>query len=196
MLRWTLASHGARAARSGAPVLTGIPIKTGQHGGCRLRFAPDGILNVGTGDAITGPAPQSLWSLGGKTLRVSTDGTAPANNPFDATGGNARFVWTYGHRNVQGLALRPGTTQLWSAEHGPDIDDEVNLLVRGGNYGWDPQNGAAQYDQSVPMTDTVAFPSAIGPAGARAARPSPRAARPSWSARPGVAGRARSRSPS
>ena len=161
VLRWTLAANGASAARSGAPVLTGRPSTTGQHGGCRRRFGADGVLGVGTGDAITGPVPQSLASLGGKTLRVRTDGTPPADNPFVATGGNARFVWTSGHRNVQGLALRPGTTQLWSAEHGPDVDDEVNQLVRGGNYGWDPQDGAGRYDQSVPMTDTVAFPSAV-----------------------------------
>lgn len=161
VLRWQLSTDATSAARSGAPVLTGIPITTGQHGGCRLRFGADGVLNVGTGDAITGPVPQSLSSLGGKTLRVRTDGTPPADNPFIGTGGNARFVWTYGHRNVQGLALRPGTTQLWSAEHGPDVDDEVNYLVRGGNYGWDPQDGAGRYDQSVPMTDTAAFPSAV-----------------------------------
>lgn len=161
VLRWTLATDGKSAVRSGAPVLTGIPITTGQHGGCRLRFGADGVLAVGTGDAITGPVPQSLSSLGGKTLRVRTDGTPPGDNPFLASGGNARFVWTSGHRNVQGLALRPGTTQLWSAEHGPDVDDEVNQLVRGGNYGWDPQDGAGRYDQSVPMTDTVAFPSAV-----------------------------------
>jgi glucose/arabinose dehydrogenase len=161
VLRWQLSTDGTSAARSGAPVLTGIPITTGQHGGCRLRFGADGVLNVGTGDAITGPVPQSLSSLGGKTLRVRTDGTPPADNPFIGTGGNARFVWTTGHRNVQGLALRPGTTQMWSAEHGPDVDDEVNVLVRGGNYGWDPQDGAGRYDQSVPMTDTAAFPSAV-----------------------------------
>ena len=158
VIRWVLSADGTSAVRSGAPVVTGIPITTGQHGGCRLRFAPDGTLHVGTGDAITGTNPQDLSSLGGKTLRVRTDGTAPADNPFASRGGRAALVYTYGHRNVQGLALRPGTTQMWSAEHGPDRDDEVNALVRGGNYGWDPVPG---YNQAVPMTDTVKFPSAV-----------------------------------
>ena len=161
VLRWVLAADGTSATRSGSPVLTGIPITTGQHGGCRLRFAPDGTLHIGTGDAITGPVPQSLTSLGGKTLRVNPNGTAPTDNPFYSRGGNARFIYTYGHRNVQGLALRPGTSQLWSAEHGPDIDDEVNLLSRGGNYGWDPVGANNSYNQSVPMTNTVKYPAAI-----------------------------------
>jgi glucose/arabinose dehydrogenase len=161
VLRWVLAGDGTSATRSGAPVLTGIPITTGQHGGCRLRFAPDRTLHIGTGDAITGPAPQSLTSLGGKTLRVNPDGTPPTNNPFFGNGGNARFIYTYGHRNVQGLALRPGTSQMWSAEHGPDVDDEVNLLQRGGNYGWDPDGTNHSYNQSVPMTDKVKYPNAI-----------------------------------
>ena len=61
-------------------------------------------------------------------------------------------VWTLGHRNVQGLAVRPGSGQIFSVEHGPDRDDEVNLLQAGANYGWDP-DGAGSYDESVPMTD-------------------------------------------
>jgi glucose/arabinose dehydrogenase len=63
-------------------------------------------------------------------------------------------VWTYGHRNVQGLAVRPGTGQVYSVEHGPGRDDEVNLLKAGGNYGWDPDGDDGGYDESVPMTDT------------------------------------------
>ena len=63
-----------------------------------------------------------------------------------------REVWTLGHRNVQGLAVRPGSGQVFAVEHGPDRDDEVNLLQPGGNYGWDP-DGDGSYDESVPMTD-------------------------------------------
>jgi glucose/arabinose dehydrogenase len=158
VLRWRLSADNTAAARIGAPVVTGIPITTGQHAGCRLRFAPDGTLHIGTGDAITGTTPQDLSSLGGKTLRVRPDGSAPADNPFSAMGGNAAKVFTYGHRNVQGLAVRPGTSQVWSAEHGPDVDDEVNLLARGANYGWDPVPG---YNQNVQMTDLGKFPSAV-----------------------------------
>jgi glucose/arabinose dehydrogenase len=158
VVRWQLAADGTSATRSGAPVVTGIPITTGQHAGCRLRFAPDGTLHIGTGDAITGTNPQDLDSLGGKTLRVNPDGSVPATNPFAAAGGNRALVYTYGHRNVQGMALRPGTNQMWNVEHGPSVDDEVNLLSAGGNYGWDPVPG---YNQNVPMTDTTKYPNAI-----------------------------------
>ncbi|MFC7489716.1 MULTISPECIES: PQQ-dependent sugar dehydrogenase [unclassified Knoellia] len=158
VLRWVLAASGTSASRSGSPVVTGIPVTSGQHGGCRLRFAADRTLHVGTGDAIVGTSPQDLGSLGGKTLRVSSSGVVPSSNPFSSRGGNAAKVWTYGHRNVQGLALRPGTSEMWSAEHGPDVDDEVNRLVPGRNYGWDPVPG---YNQNVPMTDLAKFPSAV-----------------------------------
>ena len=85
------------------------------------------------------------------------NGAIPADNPFVARGGNARYVWNYGHRNIQGLAQRPGTNEMWSVEHGTDRDDEVNLVVRGANYGWDPIPG---YNEATPMTDRVKFPSA------------------------------------
>lgn len=158
VIRWTLSADARSASRVGAPVVAGLPISSGRHGGCRLRFGRDGRLHVGTGDAAVGTTPQNLSSLGGKTLRVNTDGTAPADNPFVARGGPAAYVWTYGHRNVQGLALRPGTSEMWSAEHGPSRDDEVNLLSRGRNYGWDPVPG---YNETVPMTDLAKFPQAV-----------------------------------
>ena len=156
VLRWRLTSD-TTAVSDGAPVVTGIPLSSGRHSGCRLRFGTDGYLYVGTGDAAIGTNPQNLASLGGKVLRVGWDGSIPADNPFVARGGNARYVFNYGHRNVQGLALRPGTNELWTAEHGTDRDDEVNVVVRGANYGWDPVPG---YDESTPMTDLTKFPSA------------------------------------
>lgn len=153
--RWRITPD--TSAVSEGTVLAGMPLTSGRHSGCRLRFGTDGKLYAGTGDAAVGTNPQNLNSLGGKVLRMNADGTAPTDNPFYGRGDNARFVWTYGHRNVQGLALRPGTGQLWSAEHGPDRDDEVNLIARGGNYGWNPVPG---YTESVPMTDLGEFPSA------------------------------------
>jgi glucose/arabinose dehydrogenase len=111
-----------------------------------------------TGDAAVGTHPQNKASLGGKILRVRWDGGIPADNPFVGLGGNARYVWNYGHRNIQGLAQRPGTDELWSVEHGSDRDDEVNLVVKGANYGWDPVPG---YNETRPMTDLVKFPDAI-----------------------------------
>ena len=76
-------------------MVTGLPISNGRHGGCRLRFATDGTLHIGTGDAAVGTNAQSLTSLGGKTLRVRADGTVPPDNPFAARGGRTALIWTY-----------------------------------------------------------------------------------------------------
>lgn len=132
--------------------LTGMPLGAeGIHSGCRLLTAPDGTLYVGTGDTFNATGPQSTDSLAGKTLHINPDGTP-------ATG--TSVIHTLGHRNVQGLAIQPGTGNVYSAEHGPDVDDEVNLLEPGGNYGWNPNVGGS-YDQNVPMTDTAEFPDAV-----------------------------------
>lgn len=154
--KWKLAADG-RSATKEQVLIKGIPINTGRHNGCRMRFRSAGMLYVGTGDAAQGANPQNLKSLGGKILRVRSDGSIPSSNPFYAKGGNARYVWSYGHRNVQGLAKRPGISELWSAEHGSDRDDEVNWVVKSSNYGWSPTPG---YDESKPMTDLKRFPKA------------------------------------
>ena len=150
VVRWGI-NEAFTAATQQANVITGIQIVTGRHGGCRLRFAGNGALFVGTGDSAVGVNPQSLTSPNGKTLRViaGTGAPWPGNPFFDAANQVKRTIYTYGHRNVQGLALRKGN-QMWSAEHGPDRDDEVNKLKAGSNYGWNPVPG---YDESVPMTD-------------------------------------------
>jgi glucose/arabinose dehydrogenase len=149
VVRWSVAADWTSAVRTADPLVGGIPSTANFHNGCRPRFGADGFLYVGTGDSAQGPAPQSDASRGGKVLRVDA-----------ATG--ATTVFSKGHRNVQGLALRPGTSQLFSVEHGPDRDDEVNLLRAGGNAGWDP-NTNGSYDQSKPMTDLAKFPDAVRP---------------------------------
>jgi glucose/arabinose dehydrogenase len=127
-------------------ILTGLP-HAGFHNGCRVRFQPGtGALFVSTGDGATATAPQSTSVLGGKILRIDTNGAAW---PGNASG--SRW-YTRGHRNPQGLAFRPGSNDPYSVEHGPDVDDEVNKLVNGANGGWNPNSGGA-YDQSRPMTD-------------------------------------------
>jgi len=132
-------------------LVDGLPTVTGRHSGCRLLIVKSGALMVGTGDAAVGTNPQDLTSLGGKTLRLNRLTGAPwPGNPFiGAANHDQRYVFTYGHRNVQGLAQRADGT-VWSVEHGPDVDDEVNRLVAGGNYGWNPVPG---YNETVPMTD-------------------------------------------
>ncbi len=162
VIAWTMNAGYTEATRVADPLVDGIPGSSrnhsGKHSGCRLRFGPDGYLWIATGDATTGSAPQSLTNLGGKVLRVvASTGAGAPGNPFSAP--NSPLIYTYGHRNPQGLALRPGSSgQMWSVEHGPAFDDEINLLTAGGNYGWDPAPG---YNESTPMTDLEKFPSAI-----------------------------------
>ncbi|MEN3334753.1 MAG: hypothetical protein V7641_4118 [Blastocatellia bacterium] len=112
------------------------------HAGCRLRFGPDGKLYITTGDATERELAQRLDSLAGKTLRVNDDGTVPPDNPFVGQAGARPEIWSYGHRNSQGLDWQPGTNVMFQTEHGPSgFDgpgggDEVNLVERGKNYGW------------------------------------------------------------
>ncbi len=146
---WTLDKR-LRRAKLDKVLVGGFPTTSGRHGGCRLLVTSDGSLLVGTGDAAVGTNPRDLDSLGGKTLRLDRFTGAPwPGNPFVDETGPRRYVHTYGHRNVQGVAERADGT-LWSIEQGSTRDDEVNLLVNGGDYGWNPVPG---YDESVPMTD-------------------------------------------
>ncbi|UPK76225.1 PQQ-dependent sugar dehydrogenase [Nocardioidaceae bacterium SCSIO 66511] len=147
---WKLNARATKA-RQVRPLVTGLPSTSGRHGGCQLAFGRNGRLYVGTGDAATGTNPQQLTSGGGKVLRVNArTGKGVKGNPFSgAKNAMKRRVYTYGHRNVQGLARRPGAS-MWSVEHGSYRNDEVNRLRKGGNYGWNPVPG---YDESVPMTD-------------------------------------------
>ncbi|MBC8028910.1 MAG: PQQ-dependent sugar dehydrogenase [Pyrinomonadaceae bacterium] len=112
------------------------------HAGCRLRFGPDGKLYVTTGDATERALAQQLDSLAGKTLRVNDDGTVPQDNPFVGRANARSEIWSYGHRNAQGLDFQPGTNLIFQTEHGPSgFDgpgggDEVNIVEKGKNYGW------------------------------------------------------------
>ena len=147
---WRLGPQ-ARAAERVRNIVNGLPSTSGRHGGCRLRFGSEGALYVGTGDAATTANPQSLTSGGGKVLRVRPlSGRGWPDNRFaDAANVMKQRILTYGHRNVQGLALRSNGA-MWSVEQGTYRDDEVNRLQVGGNYGWRPGPG---YDESPPMTN-------------------------------------------
>jgi len=150
LVRFTLRTPDGGSVIARDDIVTGMPYSTGRHSGCRPRFGPDGFLWVGTGDAAIGTTPQDSNSLGGKVLRIDRDGAAAPDN----AGG---FLWySNGHRNIQGMAFRSDGIGM-SAEHGPSIDDEINLLVSG-NFGWNPVPG---YNESVPMTDLEEFPNAV-----------------------------------
>lgn len=165
LVTWRLADDGGSAERVGAPLLTGIPVNTGgRHSGCRPTLAEDGSLLVTTGDAADPRAAQDRAGLGGKVLRMDlrTGEPAPGNPFLDSPNPAERLLFSYGHRNPQGIAPRPGG-EVFVAEHGPDYDDEINLLRAGENYGWDPSRGGRSdtYDESVPMTDLRRFPDAV-----------------------------------
>jgi aldose sugar dehydrogenase len=158
----------------------------GAHNGGRIRFSPgDGYLYVTTGDTHNSEVPQSPTLLGGKVLRIDRDGNAADGN--EAPEGFDPRIFTYGHRNVQGIAFRPGTDQPVVAEHGPWHSDEITALVAGGNGGWDPRPNMAGREDCpddycgyspnqeegmdpaeraayMPMTDTETYPDAMMPA--------------------------------
>ncbi|MDQ5854813.1 MAG: PQQ-dependent sugar dehydrogenase [Actinomycetota bacterium] len=166
LVTWELSPDGARASRVANPLVAGLPLNpSGRHSGCRPTIGPDGYLYLGTGDSARAAVPQDRTQLGGKVLRIDLDTGGPApGNPFAGSPNAAeRLVFTYGHRNVQGVTVQPGTDRLFSAEHGPHVDDEINVLRAGGNYGWDPSSGGTEdsYDESVPMTDLQRFPDAV-----------------------------------
>ncbi len=101
------------------------------HDGCAVQIGPDRKVWLSTGDAGDLSLPQRGDSYNGKILRINPDWSIPAGNP-----GTGTAVWSRGHRNPQGIAFRPGSGDVYAVEHGPDVNDEVNRIVRGGNYGW------------------------------------------------------------
>lgn len=120
-------------------ILDAIP-SSSVHNGGRIAFGPDGMLYVGTGDARDPAAAQDPSSLAGKILRVTPDGEVPDDNPTEGSP-----VWSLGHRNVQGLAW-DADGRLYASELGPDVDDEINLIEPGGDYGWPEVTGDADVE--------------------------------------------------
>lgn len=108
----------------------------GRHFGSRLLFGPDGLLYITLGDRGKRPQAQALTTHPGSIVRLHEDGTVPDDNPFVGREHALPEIYTYGNRNVQGIALQAGTTRIWTHEHGPQGGDEVNIIAAGANYGW------------------------------------------------------------
>jgi len=134
------------------------------HNGGRIAFGPDGMLYICTGDIWQSEIAQDIDNLGGKILRYTPEGDIPADNPFDNSP-----VYSLGHRNPQGLAWHPETGDLFSSEHGPSGEfglqdkDIINIIEKGGNYGWPLVLGAANVEPYI--DPIIMWPQATPPSG-------------------------------
>jgi glucose/arabinose dehydrogenase len=133
------------------PILTGLR-RGGRHDGGRIAFGPDGKLYAGVGEVGDEKLAQDRSSLNGKILRLNPDGSVPRDNPFPGS-----LIWSYGHRNVQGLAW-DGAGRLWATEFGQDWEDEVNLIRPGRNYGWPIVEGKGPTDGGRYVNPLVTWP--------------------------------------
>lgn len=132
-------------------------LSTGQHYGVRMAFDPGGRdLYIALGENNQATTAQALDHLQGKVVRIRPDGIVPRDNPFRSQRGARAEIWSYGHRNPQGMAWNPWTNELWVAEHGPKGGDELNRIKPGANYGWPLRTEGEGYDgQPVPTASTT-----------------------------------------
>jgi glucose/arabinose dehydrogenase len=152
--------HGIRTLFRVEPGKSG-----GQHFGSRLAWLPDGTLLMSVGDGGNPPQrvggmlareqAQNLATDHGSILRLSADGKPAPGNPLARRPGARPEIWTYGHRNIQGLAVDPASGRVWATEHGPRGGDELNLIEGGGNYGWPLQSYGADYRTLVAVGKRV-----------------------------------------
>ncbi len=138
-------------------LLDGISAVAGYHNGGDLVFGGDGSLFVALGEAHESDRAQDETDIGGTIARLTATGGVPPDNPFGAD----NPVWSIGHRNSFGLCVDPATGALWETENGPDVDDEVNLIEPGGNYGWPVVTGISEeegfIDPLLVFRDTIAL---------------------------------------
>ncbi|WP_020654581.1 PQQ-dependent sugar dehydrogenase [Massilia niastensis] len=153
--------HGIKTLFSVTPGKSG-----GQHFGSRLLWMPDGTLLMSIGDGGNPPQrvgnmlareqAQNLGSHHGSILRLNADGKPAQGNPLAAKAGALPEIWSYGHRNIQGMAIDPKSGRIWASEHGPRGGDEINLIEGGKNYGWPLQSYGLDYRSREPIgTRTV-----------------------------------------
>lgn len=128
---------------------------SGVHFGCRMFFDNKGYLFFSIGDRGTKPNSQDLTNHCGKIHRIHDDGRIPADNPFVKTPNTVPSIWSYGHRNPQGLWYDRKADVIWENEHGPKGGDELNIIVKGKNYGWPVITFGVDYDGTVISPDTA-----------------------------------------
>ncbi len=134
-------------------------LSSGLHYGSRLVFDGKGYLYISLGENNQRPTAQDLDKLQGKVVRLKADGSVPPDNPFVGQAGARPEIWSYGHRNPQGMALNPWSGQLWENEHGPRGGDEINLVQRGKNYGWPLATHGINYSgQPIPEAKGADLP--------------------------------------
>ncbi len=144
-----------------------------QHFGSRLAWLPDGTLLVSLGDGGNPPVSfngdvirkqaQNLGTHFGKVIRINDDGSVPADNPFIEQPNAQPEIWSYGHRNIQGLAVDAETGQVWSTEHGARGGDELNTLEAGANYGWPDVSFSKEYVSRKPVAAATSQPGMVDP---------------------------------
>ncbi|MGB2926911.1 MAG: PQQ-dependent sugar dehydrogenase, partial [Limnothrix sp.] len=145
----------------------------GQHFGSRLAWLPDETLLISTGDGGNPPVKfdgefirqqaQNPASQLGKVIRINDDGSIPADNPFVDDPDADSAVWSYGHRNIQGLAFDPVNQKVWATEHGSRGGDELNLIQSGENYGWPVVSFSAEYGTGRPVAAQTSDPAMTDP---------------------------------
>jgi len=130
--------------------------RVGRHFGSRIVFDNEGYLYFSVGDrGRRDDNPQNLTRDGGKVYRLHDDGTIPSDNPFVKTDGAVKAVFSYGHRNPQGMVLHPETGAIWTHEHGPLGGDEINIIRAGANYGWPKITYGKNYSGTTITKDTA-----------------------------------------
>lgn len=127
---------------------------SGAHFGSRIVFDAEEKVYLSLGDRGSMNTAQQLENHNGCVLRLNVDGSVPSDNPFVNKAGAQPEIWTYGHRNVQGMAVHPVTGDIWTHEHGPRGGDEVNILEKGANYGWPLASFGIDYNGDTITTDT------------------------------------------
>jgi glucose/arabinose dehydrogenase len=127
---------------------------TGRHFGSRIVFDQDDFVYFSIGDRGDRANGQDLTTHAGSILRLNSDGTIPKDNPFVKQASAQAAIWSYGHRNPQGMVFDPVTSQIWAIEHGPRGGDEINKIEKGHNYGWPVTSHGKEYWGPIDVADS------------------------------------------